>query len=240
MVAPGASVHSIRPLTWLLERGSDVLFVDDTRPAEPDGRAFRYAPYPLGATRRLWLGWRLSYQVGLAELKWLARRFRPDIVHVHWVDHRAVACADAGLRPLVFTVWGSDVNRLLLPGADATKRRQIGGALAKADLVFADSPDMPDEVRDARRPARSSVPSPAWYRHDAFSAGEPGRRAEMAQSARRPGWGRAADVGARVGRGLPAGADSRSVCRGAQGGAAARDSALQDRTTPTTTVRPPS
>lgn len=143
MMAPGGSVHSVRPLTWLLQRDSDVLFVDDTRPAVPESRALSYAPYPLGAARRLWLGWRLSYRVGLVELRWLARRFRPDIVHVHWVDHRAVACADAGLRPLVLSVWGSDINRLLLPDADAAKRRQIGRALAKADLVFADSPDMP-------------------------------------------------------------------------------------------------
>jgi glycosyltransferase involved in cell wall biosynthesis len=145
MVAPGGSVHSIRPLTWLLQRNHEVLFVDDTRPAVPDGLAFAYAPYPLGASRRLWLGWRLSYRVGLAALRRLARRFRPDVVHVHWIDHRAVACADAGLRPLVFSAWGSDINRLLLPDADASKRRQVGAALAKADLVFADSPDMPEK-----------------------------------------------------------------------------------------------
>jgi glycosyltransferase involved in cell wall biosynthesis len=83
--------------------------------------------------------------VGLLKLRRLQSRFKADVVHVHWADHRAVACAAASLRPLVLSVKGSDVNRLLQPGADETKRRDVGDALAAAGLIFVDSPDMPQK-----------------------------------------------------------------------------------------------
>jgi glycosyltransferase involved in cell wall biosynthesis len=72
---------------------------------------------------------------------------KPDLVHVHWVDQRAYHCARAGLRPLVLSVWGCDVNTLFLPGAHPLVRRRTSEALAAADLVIADSPDMVDKCR---------------------------------------------------------------------------------------------
>jgi glycosyltransferase involved in cell wall biosynthesis len=43
---------------------------------------------------------------------------------------------------LVLSVWGSDINTLLTPEADARTRAVVGQALASADLVLADAPDM--------------------------------------------------------------------------------------------------
>lgn len=148
MLAPGGSVHSARPLAWLLERGCEVLFVDDVRPRPRGDGAFTHAPNPLAAGRRRWLGWRLSHRLAYARLRQLYRRFRPDIVHVHWVDQRALACADCGLRPLILTVWGSDINRLFESGIDASYRRRIGETLSAADLVIVDSADMPAKCEE--------------------------------------------------------------------------------------------
>lgn len=149
MLAPGNSIHSQRALGWLLRRNCDVLFVDAVKPEASD--QFRYAPYPRVREKRLYqlLGWDRSFRlenwaVGV-RLRRLARRFRPDVVHVHWVDQRAYQCFFAGLRPLVLSVWGTDVNHLFRPDADPRQRRCIGAALAGADRVTADAPDMPEK-----------------------------------------------------------------------------------------------
>lgn len=75
-------------------------------------------------------------------LKVLWRRVCPTIVHVHLVDDRAYYCVKAGLRPLVLTVWGSDINNHFLPNANPASRRRVGEALSGADLILIDSADM--------------------------------------------------------------------------------------------------
>jgi glycosyltransferase involved in cell wall biosynthesis len=149
MLAPGNSIHSRRSLSWLLERGCSVLFVDAQN---PEGKGdVRHAPYPHVPEQKIYnlLGWKRSFRlknwaVGM-RLRRLCRRFRPDVVHVHWVDHRAYQCLFAGLRPLVLSVWGSDVNHLFRPNADPRYRRCIGEALAGADRVLADTPEMEEK-----------------------------------------------------------------------------------------------
>jgi glycosyltransferase involved in cell wall biosynthesis len=146
LLAPGNSIHSRRVLSWLQERGCSVLFVD-AQDAEVVGDVL-HVPYPCVPEQRLYnlLGWNRSFRltnwaVGI-RLRRLYRRFRPDVVHVQWVDARAYQCFYAGLRPLVLTVWGSDVNHLFRPNADVRYRRCIGEALAGADRVLADTPEM--------------------------------------------------------------------------------------------------
>lgn len=149
MIAPADVIHSLRPLNWLLERGCSVVYSSkfDPLPEGREGYTFIRFPYPqggrvfsrfLGENTGHWLStwtsvprlWKLRYQV------------RPTITHVHWVDDRAYYCAKAGLRPLVLTVWGSDINNLFLPNASPVLRRQVGEALQGADLILIDSADL--------------------------------------------------------------------------------------------------
>ena len=159
-VAPGGWIHTKRPLEWLLRAGCEVTLTDDVD-AFPEGRAgYSFRPYPAGRLRNLagrvagrfgkyragrclagaiyWLETRIVLR-GLAAL-W--KCLRPDVVHVYWVDRRAWHCAQAGMKPLVLTVLGSDVNERLEPGANPKLRRMTGKALAAADVVTADAEDM--------------------------------------------------------------------------------------------------
>jgi glycosyltransferase involved in cell wall biosynthesis len=163
MLAPGNSIHSKRSLSWLLERGCSVLFLDEQDPKPEDPEHFQYVPYPQvhRAEKRLYklLGWKWSLRMEKwateMRLRRIRRRFRPDVVHVHWIDHRAHACFCAGLRPLILSVWGSDINNLLLPDADPQHVRSVGDALAGADQVLADAPDMQDKCSQlAGRPVK--------------------------------------------------------------------------------------
>jgi len=75
-------------------------------------------------------------------LRLLWQRIRPDLVHVHWVDHRAYHCIKARLRPLVLSVWGTDINKHFLPDAKPENSRIIGQTLAYADRVIVETPFM--------------------------------------------------------------------------------------------------
>lgn len=148
MIAPGNSIHSKRPLDLLLENGCDVTFVDSVNPY-PKGRdRYQFLPYPSprGMSYYKMLGesitGRLLFWSVVLQLWLLWRRIRPDVVHVHWVDYRAYHCVMARLRPLVLSIWGTDINQYYLPGADLEKLSTIRKVLAKADLVIVDAPIM--------------------------------------------------------------------------------------------------
>lgn len=67
----------------------------------------------------------------------LASELRPDLVHAHWLPEAGWLAAREGLRPLVCSVWGSDVY-----GLRRIWLRRSRGALRAADLVLADSVDL--------------------------------------------------------------------------------------------------
>ncbi|MFQ5681801.1 MAG: glycosyltransferase family 4 protein [Candidatus Binatia bacterium] len=148
MLAPWFNIHSRRPLNWLLGRGCDVVFVDRKDPY-PEGRErYRFKTYPRSGIRycRRLLGCRTGDRFvnwTMVPRLWLLwRRIKPDVVHLHWVDRRAYHCVKAGLRPLVLSVWGSDINQHFLTNANPDDRRIAGRALAGADLVLVDHPCM--------------------------------------------------------------------------------------------------
>jgi len=156
MLAPGKSIHSKRSLNWLLESGCHVTFVDytDPRPQVANRQAYRFMPYLGMRGRRFYrlvlgsgMADMLGLQLGTSWLRLIERYVKPDIVHAQWVDHRAYCCLKAGLRPLVLSAWGTDINKHLLPGTDNKEdspqaHRMIGETLAGADLVIGHSPDI--------------------------------------------------------------------------------------------------
>lgn len=75
-------------------------------------------------------------------LKPLLRKARPDLCHVQWVDDRLLDVSLAGGRPLVATVWGSDLNVPARAAPNDPVRRRIGAALRELDFLIVDSDDM--------------------------------------------------------------------------------------------------
>ncbi|MCM0081187.1 glycosyltransferase family 4 protein [Geomonas sp. Red32] len=134
-IGPWFSPHTVRPINWLLEQGHEVLFLGERDPLPAAGGGYRFLPFPN-------LGDLPSTLGALGEIR---DRFRPDAVHVHWIDHKAWLCVQAGLRPLVLSAWGSDINQFFLAGHDENQRRMIGATLAGADLTIVDAPTMADK-----------------------------------------------------------------------------------------------
>ena len=148
MIAPADSPHTIRPLEGLLNLGCEVVFLAARDPFGPLVNGYTYQKV------RSWRGKytlkRLSptlcrmveYWLEVLPMKRMWKRLKVDLVHVSWVNEQAARCVEEGMRPLVLTIWGSDINDLFAVGADPKYRARIGRALAQADLVLVDSSDM--------------------------------------------------------------------------------------------------
>lgn len=148
LVAPGESVHAQRFAKWILENGGEVYFLDASNPFPEGYPNFHFISYPYRGDRKLrrWFGskWggKLSAWLNVPLLWSIWRKIKPDLVHVHYVDHRAYQSLLAGHRPLVLSVWGSDINYQFLPDADPELSKMVGLSLLKANRVLADAPDM--------------------------------------------------------------------------------------------------
>ncbi len=132
MLAPGHVIHSLRPLNWLLQAGHQVLFIDGENPF-PDGREnFFFIPYLNSSD---------SFVIPM--LKAIAQDFLPHVTHVHWLDHRAYQCMAAGLKPLLLTAWGSDVNHYFTHEKMFLLDIQLmQETLRYAHTIFVDTPDI--------------------------------------------------------------------------------------------------
>jgi glycosyltransferase involved in cell wall biosynthesis len=87
-------------------------------------------------------GDRLLESIQRRRIRQILWRWRPDVVHCHWVDEVAWAFARAGARNLVITAWGSDVNRFFDCAHPPAARRQVAEALQKCVLLTGDAEDI--------------------------------------------------------------------------------------------------
>jgi glycosyltransferase involved in cell wall biosynthesis len=142
----GASsvIHTRRYIHLLHLINQEVVLVDHggVECASPGVRHLRY-PRRFTRLRRL-IGDRLVDRVNERQLKMIWCRERPAICHVQWFDERVSRCVRAGLRPLVATAWGSDLNLAVSLPAGDPQRKAVCEALAQVDLLIVDSDDMVD------------------------------------------------------------------------------------------------
>jgi glycosyltransferase involved in cell wall biosynthesis len=148
MLAPGDWIHTKRTVNCLLDSGHEITFIDGDNPL-PEGRAgFTFLPYPRSGSRFYKkvvgndLANRISERLVVAQFRSLWKQLKPDVVHVCWLDKRAYLCARAGMKPLMLSVWGSDLNSQFLSGASLDEASMAAQALNSADVTIVDAPDM--------------------------------------------------------------------------------------------------
>jgi glycosyltransferase involved in cell wall biosynthesis len=136
-------VHCIRYLNLLKLAECDVTFVEYRGINPPNFPNVTYRPYPRRYRRfEKTFGTRTVYYLRRQSMRSLWRFVRPNICHVHWVDENLWHAARAGLRPLVATAWGSDLNCTAELPVDDPLRQTVAAALQLIDHLIVDSDDM--------------------------------------------------------------------------------------------------
>lgn len=138
--ADAASVHTRRWVAAVAERGAKAIVVTRNPGEVPDAQqVITIAP---GSDKRGWF-------TALPEVRrvstGLMQRFKPDLVHGHYVTSYGMWAAACGLPiPKVLTAWGSDI--LVTPRESLPMRLVVGCSLRRADLITADSLDMVEAI----------------------------------------------------------------------------------------------
>ena len=160
-VGPTGVVAMQRMLQWMAERNEEVWVMDHTdqyRSMVPDGFHFSTLSLPKGA----WRTQQALQRVGLAgvweralvaKLRRLTVEFQPNVVHIHNIAMLGVACAWAGMEPLVVSSWGALSQRVVSPDKPLhSTTRQV---VAAADVMIVDAPALIEPVREiTKRGAR--------------------------------------------------------------------------------------
>lgn len=132
-IADGASIHTKRWVGWFAQRHDvHLLSAPPLNGKVWDRPDITLSPgstdmiIPKINTFRVW-----------SHLKKEIHRFRPDIIHAHYVTVNGWLAAASGFHPYVTTAWGSDIFRSSGWGQQMNK-----WALRGADLNTADSQEM--------------------------------------------------------------------------------------------------
>ncbi|MBA4111585.1 MAG: glycosyl transferase family 1 [Leptothrix sp. (in: Bacteria)] len=138
--ADASSVHTRRWVAAVVERGAEAVVI--TRQAGEVPGARQVIVIRPGSDKASWFR-------ALPEMRrvvrQLAKEFKPDLVHGHYVTSYGLWAAACGLRcPKVLTAWGSDI--LVTPKQSRLMRWVVGWSLRRADLITADSMDMVEEI----------------------------------------------------------------------------------------------
>jgi glycosyltransferase involved in cell wall biosynthesis len=143
-LAPGSNVHTHRWVNAMVDRGHQVLLITSEDAAGV--RAEVFDPYrAIGFGRRL-----PGLRVRLAERATLEaiRRFRPDLVHMHWLPvHETTLRLARRLDNLLISVWGRDVIWPLETPDPPRLIRLRTRILARARHITATTHFLADETR---------------------------------------------------------------------------------------------
>jgi glycosyltransferase involved in cell wall biosynthesis len=138
--ADASSVHTQRWVAAALARGAQAVVVS-REPGEIKG-----AQVVTVAAGQDKLGWFTALPLLRRVVKTIAKDFKPNVLHGHYVTSYGFWAAACGLNlPRVLTAWGSDI--LVTPQESAFMRALVRWSLRRAHAITADSQSMLDAIR---------------------------------------------------------------------------------------------
>lgn len=162
MLAARSSIHTIRWVNALAERGYEIHLVSAHRGGEElDGRVSSHVlPFRAPA----------GYVLNLPWLQKILKATRPDILHAHYASGYGTLGRLSGFQPFVLSVWGSDVYDF--PFRSPVHRRLIASNLEAASWVCATSAAMERQTRNLQERIEAMSVVPFGIRSDVFCAPE--------------------------------------------------------------------
>lgn len=160
LLGDARSVHLIRWARYFAERGWDV-HVASLRPGEIPGVTVHQL--------RPLLPGRLGYPTVVFALRALLRSLEPALVHAHYATSYGLLGALAGARPLIVSMWGSDVYEW--PTKGPLHRAMLRFNLTRATVLCATSRGLADAARPYAPPGRSIEVTPFGVDLSRFAPG---------------------------------------------------------------------
>lgn len=147
LLGPANSIHLQRWAAALAQRGYELCIISQHRCERarlPASVEVVWLPYvgPLGYFRNV------------PSLRRLLATWRPDLLSAHYASGYGTLMALSGFRPLMLSVWGSDVYDF--PYESALKGRLVRRNLRRANVIASTSHAMAEQVRRLA-PERSEV-----------------------------------------------------------------------------------
>jgi|TARA_B100000315_G_scaffold52587_1_gene46972 glycosyltransferase involved in cell wall biosynthesis len=149
MLAPGHSINSKRAVKLLLNEGYEIIYLDKLNPFPNMTDNYIFFRFPFITIRGLrFIEMMLSYRIAkviisfeswinVIFLSFVKKVYNPSLTHIHWADKRIFLCKKAGLRPIILSVWGSDINE-----KGYLVQKEKGDILESADLIIVNAPEM--------------------------------------------------------------------------------------------------
>lgn len=166
-LADGASSHTERWCRYFADAGHDV-HVFSLRPAViPGVMVHQLVP---------WLPGKVGYLTVLGRLREMLAHLKPDLIHAHYLTSYGLLGVMAGYRPLIVSMWGSDV--LDFPRRSSLHAWLVKRIMAKADMLMSTSQAMIDRVADLQPPGQTIHRTPfgvdiEWFTPEPEPAGPP-------------------------------------------------------------------
>jgi glycosyltransferase involved in cell wall biosynthesis len=136
LLADAGSVHTDRWARHFAGRGYDVHVFSLRAGSIPGVFVHHLVP--------LWPG-KSGYPTVVFRLREMLRHLRPDLVHAHYLTSYGLLGVLAGVRPLIVSMWGSDV--LDFPFKSPLHRRIVQWVLHRADMLMSTSEAMARTVK---------------------------------------------------------------------------------------------
>lgn len=138
LLAGASSIHTLRWANGLSDAGVQVHLVTQHPLLEGLHPNVKLHKFPYRGS--------LGYFTMVMGVRRLLRRIQPDIVNAHYASGYGTTARLVGYRPLLLSVWGSDVY--IFPYKSALHEYVIRKNLLAADLVASTSHHMAEKVRD--------------------------------------------------------------------------------------------
>ena len=151
MLSDARNPHTVRWVRALAERGLDtLLFSLQPAVAADYAGVANLRIETLGLPTHIVRGGhtslqKLRYLLAVPRIRQLAREFRPDVCNAHFATSYGLLATLAGVRPLVVSVWGTDVYDA--PGKARLMREGLKLTLRRATVVLSTSHVMADATQ---------------------------------------------------------------------------------------------
>lgn len=135
-LADARSVHIERWISFFNRQGDETYLISLEKSESQVTKTIQIEPKVAWDFAKYWLA--------TGEVKRMIERIKPDVVNTHFVPNYGLLGARLGFKPVVVSVWGSDI--LISAGKSLLHRRRASWVLKKADWLTSDSVYLTEEM----------------------------------------------------------------------------------------------